>query len=221
MIKHYEVSYLQELIKDNHELAKDVTKPSIYFDMDGTLARWYENSKGLIYPEEVLDPKFHYYRDLEAHIYTVELCRRLIKYRKDVCIISASDERCIEDKLIWLKTEIPSIDERNIFFCPIGADKSQYIKNNIKGSILIDDYNKNLEEWKLAGGTPFKLVNTINSPSTKYENILCGRTEKDFEILLRKSDIEDAIQFLEERVDAEAKRISSYLEKIKKKEIEK
>jgi hypothetical protein len=45
----------------------------------------------------------------------------------------------------------------------MGANKTEFVPGGIReGDVLIDDYNKNLEEWRAAGGTSVKFVNDIN-----------------------------------------------------------
>jgi 5'(3')-deoxyribonucleotidase len=144
---------------------------SVYFDMDGTLARWYPDGKGLSYPEQILDPVNHYYRNLEPISYTVDLAKRLSEKGIDVCVISAADSACVKDKRLWLEEYCPFIPKENIFFCPLGTDKTRFVKGNADKSVLIDDYNPNLSEWKSHGGTAVKLLNGINSKNTSYKNL--------------------------------------------------
>lgn len=165
---------------------------SFYFDMDGTLARWYEDGRGLTYPEEILDPKYHYYLNLEPHPMTIALAKRLQDMGYDVCIISCADESCIMDKYRWLKTLCPFIKAENMFFAPIGADKTDYVKRNADKSVLVDDYNKNLSEWKEHGGASVKLVNSVNSVNSKY---LCLKVLND-----RRATDHDIEEFVDSAV---------------------
>lgn len=155
--------------------------PSVYFDLDGTCAKWYKDGRGLIYPEQILDPRYHYYRNLEPHPFTIEMAKLLQGQGADVCIISAADISCVYDKIKWVEENMPFIKLENIFFCPIGADKTAYIKHNAEKSVLVDDYNKNLIEWQQAGGFSAKLVNTVNSVSDKFFCIRCDLAENNGE----------------------------------------
>ena len=145
-------------LEQGHTPACD--KPSIYFDIDGVLGYFYPDARGLIYPDEVLDPKIHYFRTIAPHDFVVALARELTERGHDVCVISAADKNTIRDKYEWLQEHCPFIKDENIFFCPLGADKSRFVKDNASISILIDDFTKNLEQWK---GTPVKAINSINS----------------------------------------------------------
>ena len=65
---------LQEYIELDHEQWQSLQhghhqkseKPSIYFDIDGTLGKWYPDRRGMS-PEELLDPANHYFRNIEAN----------------------------------------------------------------------------------------------------------------------------------------------------------
>lgn len=148
---------------------------SVYIDIDGTAAYWHTDGKGLSYPEQILDPKYHYYRDLEPHEYIIDLARELQNRGLDVCILSATDREVFADRWEWIEENMPFIPKENIFMCPIGADKSKFCKNNAEISILIDDYEKNLDEWK---GKTFKSINNVNSLSEKHSNINTAKLEK-------------------------------------------
>lgn len=153
--------------------------PSVYFDIDGTLAYFYKDGKGLTY-EEMFDPDNHYFRYLERHEYMILLAEELDKIGIDVCVISSSDYRSLKDKYDWLKENLPFLKDENIFFCPIGTDKTKFIKGNANISILIDDYNPNLEKWDKAGGLGIKTINSINSPNFKYKNLNTFQLEQIF-----------------------------------------
>lgn len=143
-------------------------RPSVYFDIDGTAAYWYKDGRGLSYPEEILDPKNHYYRDLEPHQFIVDLAKALHDEGIDVCILSATDRCCVSDRWEWIDTYMPFIPKENIFLCPVGANKNEFCKGNSEISVLIDDYEKNLGEWT---GRAVKSINSINSPSNEHNNI--------------------------------------------------
>lgn len=191
-------------------------KPSVYFDMDGTLAFWHYDGLGLSYPDEILDPRNHYYRNLKPHSGTIELAKLLHEQGYDVCVMSAADIGCRYDKKAWLQEHCPFIPKENIFFCPIGADKTKYIKGNVDKSILIDDYNKNLNDWANAGGKSVKLINSINSINPNYAYIDINKYE-----LLEKKAIDDPSQRInkEKALEHNAQVIKNILEPEKKKEV--
>lgn len=139
--------------------------PSVYFDIDGVLGKWYADARGYSSLDEIIDPRNHYFRDIEPHPAAIELARVLCDKGADVCIISAADINTIRDKWEWISENLPFINKDNIFFCPLGADKADYVKGNSDYSVLIDDYNVNLDAWR---GTAMKAINTVNSHQGKY-----------------------------------------------------
>ena len=166
---------LQEYIELDHEQWQNLQhghhqkseKPSVYFDIDGTLGKWYPDRRGMSV-EELLDPANHYFRNIEANDMMINLAQYLSEQGVDVCIMSASYKDMIRDKWEWVQEHLPFIPEENICFSPVGADKSEFVKGNADISILIDDYNKNLEQWQ---GIAIKALNGINSHQEKFEEI--------------------------------------------------
>ena len=77
-------------------------KPSVYFDIDGTLGKWYADGRGYSSLEEIIDPANHYFRDIEPHEFMIQLAEELQNRGRDVCIISAADRDTIRDKMEWV-----------------------------------------------------------------------------------------------------------------------
>ena len=148
---------------------------SVYIDIDGTLGKWYTDMRGYTY-EEMLDPANHYFRDIEPCDAMIMLAQTLWDMGLDVNIISAADKNTIRDKWEWIREHLPFIPTENICFCPIGADKNNFVKGNAEISALIDDYNKNLNEWK---GVAFKALNGVNSHQDKFPEIDLKGIERD------------------------------------------
>lgn len=134
-------------------------KAIIYFDMDGVLAKWNENAS----VEETQVPGYFIAREPEQNVI------RLVKFLKslglDVRILSAvyPNGFAEKEKKVWLKRndlgDIPAV------FVPYGADKYAYIDKSVLSdgmAILIDDFKKNLLEWRGHGGIAVKFYNGIN-----------------------------------------------------------
>ncbi|MCD7741513.1 MAG: hypothetical protein LUI06_04855 [Ruminococcus sp.] len=155
-----------------HHSARD--SPSVYFDIDGTLGYWYKDGRGLPL-EEILNPKNHYFRDIEPHPMMIELAKALHNSGTDVCIISAADRDTFRDKWEWINKHLPFIPKENICFAPLGVDKSKFVKGNAAHSILIDDYNVNLDKWC---GKAIKAINFVNSHQLKYQEIDFTKSEQ-------------------------------------------
>ncbi|MBR0540591.1 MAG: hypothetical protein IJK26_00070 [Clostridia bacterium] len=150
-------------------------EPSVYFDIDGTTGKWNPNAT----MEEIFDTKNHYFAKVEPEPYVIDLAYQLYLDGVDTCIVTATAKDTIPDKYDWIKKNIPFIKDENIFFAPLGADKTQFIKGNADISALIDDYNPNLKAWREAGGNAIKMLNGINSSHS-------GFTEISFEGLKKK-----------------------------------
>ena len=167
-------------------------KPSVYFDIDGTLGKWYADGRGYSSLEEIIDPENHYFRDIEPHPFMVQLAQHLQEEGYDVCVISAADRDTIRDKMEWVQKNLPFVPEENVFFSPLGADKTKFIKDNAEISVLIDDYNVNLEAWT---GKAIKAINTVNSHQDKYAEIDMTVPERMLERHeQRKAEVEQMIE---------------------------
>ena len=147
-----------------------------FFDMDGTLARFYD-------AEDCLEQMHQegYYKNLGVHAKMRESMGQMIDIFgiENVFIISACIDTpyCKKEKLIWLKENIPfDLPSKNIILVPCGVPKTDFIPGGVKETdFLIDDYNKNLSDWVAAGGTGIKAINPINHVhgSWKGQVLLC------------------------------------------------
>lgn len=131
---------------------------AIYVDMDGTLYKWNTNAT----VEDTHKPGF--FENSTPDRKTVAATKLLVFLGFDVRILSAAyDETAIEEKKRALKkcglSNIPAV------FVKYGDRKGDYVDE--KGSVLLDDYTKNLREW---GGTPIKYYNGVNGTRGTY----CG-----------------------------------------------
>lgn len=144
----------------------------IYFDMDGVLANFDKGVRDLLgmipRPQgEKFDFRWynalyakmreteHYYDKLEPIMEAVELLLELYeKYGNDVQILTAVPKpsrgvvTAAEDKINWVKRLISPDIKVNI--C-LRAEKVNFCTG--EDCILIDDFNKNIEEWEALGGT--------------------------------------------------------------------
>lgn len=151
-------------------------KLRLYIDMDGTLARFHDE---VMYLERMYEKGF--FENLKPFEHLVEAVNQIMKQDNiELYILSAviSQPWCKNEKNKWLDKYLPDIDSKHRIFtdgvqisktvvCPDAffIRDSQTWKNKIHISeynILIDDYNKNLTEWKEAGGTAIKAKNNIN-----------------------------------------------------------
>lgn len=150
---------------------------NIFFDMDGVLAIYDPKDYSGKYPKwDQLGA--HYFLDRKPDKRALKMLKLLDKYAHEtdgkVYVLSSVSNlasHALEqgaDKRAWLEKHAPFLDQFQIFITP-SLPKWQVAKK-IRGTselassdILIDDYNKNLEEWREAGGTALKYMNGTNS----------------------------------------------------------
>jgi len=129
---------------------------NIIFDMDGVIAD-FDGVKNCV--EKMHDKGFFYkLKPLHKNIdSTIQTLKRL---GFNVLIMSACPNDISKiDKKRWLKKYVPSILESDMNFCYIGENKADLLKSkgvDIKESVLIDDYRKNITQFKELGGYTIK-----------------------------------------------------------------
>lgn len=142
----------------------DLGLVDLYVDMDGTTAKFYEHSGCL---ELMYEPGF--FRSLNAYENVIQALVILAKKGVNLHILSAlPDAKCgwvVGEKQEWIQdTELREHITSEIFTLP-GQDKAKAagIKPfGMRIPVLLDDFNKNLREWRAAGGLSVKMVNEIN-----------------------------------------------------------
>ena len=138
-------------------------KQRIFVDMDGTLARFHDENK---YLERMWEEGF--FEQLKPFENAVDTVKMLAQDPSvEVFILSAAIEGeppyCVAQKHAWLDRYLPEIDQQHRIFTAVGENKAELIPQGIrKTDVLIDDYNKNLDEWQHYGGHSIKFVNNIN-----------------------------------------------------------
>ena len=133
----------------------------LFVDMDGTLAQWMNVDQSEIY-------KKGYFLNLPPHQEVVDAINRIKEDNFiEVYILSCylTDSRfAYNEKQKWVEKYLPGVQ---CIFVPGGFNKADAVENFTgksvtESDILLDDYSKNLHEWKTAGGTAVKLLNGIN-----------------------------------------------------------
>lgn len=144
---------------------KEKKMKRLFIDMDGTLARFHEQNN---YLERMYENNFFVMLNAYEN-FLKAICSIHNYHDKDIevhILSSVSDveyERMVADKVLWLCGNGLKFDFDRLHFPLIGTSKTSHIKGAIKETdILIDDYNHNLSEWRMAGGTSIKFVNDIN-----------------------------------------------------------
>lgn len=143
-------------------------KQRVFFDMDGTMAKWKEATA----IEEMYEKGF--FAELEPHNNVIEMVNNLADHPKyEVYILTAyfTDSNYAKaEKLQWNKKYAPKIDKKHIIFCPCGTNKSKWVPGGIRATdILLDDYTFNLNDWVKSGGIAIKLRNGINGTKGTWQ----------------------------------------------------
>lgn len=141
-------------------------KVNIYFDMDGTLAKWRTSASFAdIYKEG-------YFWGLEPEIKLCEMANSLATNRNVNCYILTS---VLEDslyakieKIQWAQKYIPAMRRENILCVPYGVKKASFVEDVLHRELslfdfLIDDHSPNLISWDKANGKAIKWLNKINN----------------------------------------------------------
>lgn len=160
---HYDdsITYTTSSVIMPHQ--KQQQKQRVFVDMDGTLARFHDEDK---YLERMWEEGF--FEQLKPFDNAVDTVKALASDPNiEVFILSAAIEGeppyCVAQKHAWLDKYLPEIDKSHRIFTGVGENKAELIPHGIRASdVLIDDYNKNLDEWQTFGGHSIKFVNNIN-----------------------------------------------------------
>lgn len=136
----------------------------LFVDMDGTLAKWNNVAFEQLYEEG-------YYRNLEPNKRLLSDLKYILqKGSYDVYVLSAyltDSQYALKEKKEWIKEHLPELPEEKQLFVPFGESKAEFFKKNnltpiTATDLLLDDYTKNLLDWKEWGGTGIKCLNGIN-----------------------------------------------------------
>ena len=144
----------------------------IFVDMDGTLAKWNNVEFEQLYEKG-------YYRNLEPNRNIVDEVNSLISQKEDIYILScylADSKFALKEKIEWCKEFLPNLSEDKYIFVPFGTSKAKVFDERGLSPItnhdyLIDDYTKNLLEWKEMGGIGVKYLNGINHTKGTWQGL--------------------------------------------------
>ena len=141
----------------------------IFVDMDGTLAEWKNVSK----IDELYEEGYYY--NLEPNKKLIENLKKMIQKGEEIYILSSflnDSKYALVEKNRWLDSHLPELKNENRIFVKYGDDKSRYIKGGISDTdYLLDDYTKNLLEWKASGGVGIKYLNGINHTKGTWQGL--------------------------------------------------
>ena len=147
-------------------------KRRLFIDFDGTAA---EFRKAAVFSDLY---KQGYFRSLKPNVSVIDAIYYLKTTMPDVEIIGATcyltdSKYALAEKKQWADVYLPGI---KVLFIPDGTDKSQAILEMTGRAVsdddyLLDDYTKNLIEFKAAGGVGIKLLNGINDTRGTWDGI--------------------------------------------------
>lgn len=155
-------------------------KFTFYFDMDGVLCI-YDYDDYLPKDEKgrpgYMQPGRHLYRGMRPDPVAIGIFKSLymtVGHHTKImtglgCPYLISEQML--DKLAWCHDCLSPFSNTD-FLCVYGSkvDAVSALKTLSPTDILVDDFNPNLDTWKMAGGTPVKYVNHINS---SREDMFC------------------------------------------------
>lgn len=146
------INEIKERFRSENLKPEDIT---IFFDMDNTLAIFSYNGDD----ETALKKasKKNYYRNLECFeeaASTIETLQ-MIGFKVKILSVYLDTAYCKKEKLAWCEYHIPTINKEDIILVPKGGVKTDYVED-IKHSILVDDYYVNLMNWMELGGLAIK-----------------------------------------------------------------
>lgn len=148
-----------------------------FFDADGVLFCYERHAYTGLKPLYI-QPNRHYFRTVMPDTKILSLIQKLNLCKKssdEIYILTSvpNNELTLKehrsDKKFSFAKWYPLIKPCNIIISVIPKpDAARYtIGTHLSvHDILIDDYNKNLNEWQSAGGTSIKYCNGINTPAT-------------------------------------------------------
>jgi 5'(3')-deoxyribonucleotidase len=137
-------------------------KPIIYCDMDGVLADFDKVPNAVArYKDEL-----NFFYNLEPISENVNAIRQLIEKNYVVKILSKSPhENADNDKRKWLSKYLPEIKDENIILARPHETKISFVNEFEKHfSVLLDDYEQNINEWRSERGIAFKITKEKTIP---------------------------------------------------------
>ena len=144
----------------------------LFLDLDGTLAKFNSKKNAL----QRFDNEKGFFATLKPYKYIEVINELACSGLVEVYVISATpNEQADKDKFIWIKKYLNQIKENNICFCRLNENKAKVIKDKLNITIdkecyLLDDYTKNLIEWKNLNGIGIKrLTSLANNKSKKWK----------------------------------------------------
>lgn len=159
----------------------------LFFDLDGTLAKWQEVSIEELY-------RSGYFRELPATKlakYANGIADELREEGIEVFILSSVlNETARKEKDGWCDEHVPNILREHRLYVPYGSDKAAFVRELFRkpisqADVLVDDYSPNLVQWTAWGGNAIKWLNGINGLGNTFKGKRVGTVLALNELLLK------------------------------------
>lgn len=142
----------------------------IFFDMDGTIAKFYHDKKCL---EKMYEKG--YFLSLKPYALAKYVNELAAACPSKVGILTAciDSPTCEQEKRAWLNIHCPNVLPENRIFIMQGESKAEAVKEwdkNHNPMILVDDYSKNIYDWQMCGDNyiAIKYFNGMNNKTNKH-----------------------------------------------------
>lgn len=149
---------------------------TVYFDMDGVLANFDKlvREMGGIDNLPWLEVRgfFRMLEPIGKPNNTIELLQNLgyqVYILSKVEVRDSDGQQRAKDKINWCKEFLPSLPTENVIIVPYHESKLDYLKSDIRTSVLLDDYKVNLKEWHDLGGYAVKFGNKFKQHREYYQ----------------------------------------------------
>ena len=150
-------------------------KPRIYCDMDGVLCDFIVQAKkatGVIFTQdkakdhwEVIKKYPKFWSDMPWMPGGRQLWSYIKQYKPHILsAYTVEDPNCIPGKRKWLRSNL-GYTQGSIINIVRRREKQNFAKNQGRPAILIDDYPKNVQQFKSAGGIGIVHTSTQNTIS--------------------------------------------------------
>jgi 5'-nucleotidase len=147
---------------------EETVKPRVYLDMDGVLADFFgewSRISGVDHYKDIDDVEAKlqlvrdhptFWIDLPMLPHAKALIKTVVEQYGEYRICSKpleGDARSKSGKLQWIKTHLSDMPPAEII---LTAEKADYATNDGIPNVLVDDFGKNINAWRAAGGIGIK-----------------------------------------------------------------
>lgn len=158
---------------------KDVKR--ILFDMDGVLCI-FDDTKSI---EEIATPGFFRTRKPDpAAVATLNMLYHMANFSEDMDLYIMSsvfnDDHSANDKLMWITDKFAWMSDAHVIFSEYGKPKASAVPDgwNMSETVLVDDFTRNLREWRSEGGVGIKYLNGINGTKGTWDGFIVSNRMK-------------------------------------------